>query len=96
MPLVALVPDLTTTTAIAFPYVPQGELVADPFIRQGAVAWDLSQDPTNIIYRTGEGTDGTDAISVQVTTTGGGGGFHAFYGAPRRGPGPRRAAPSNA
>jgi hypothetical protein len=75
-------PDLTTTTAFADPYVPQGDLVADPFIRQGATAWDVSD--SNVQYRTGEGTGGTDAIGVQVTALDP---FAVFYGAARRGPG---------
>lgn len=78
----AFEPDLTTTTAFADPYVPQGDLVADPFIRQGATAWDVSD--SNVQYRTGEGTGGTDAISAQVTNVDP---FTVFYAAARRGPG---------
>ena len=73
-------PDLTTTTAIAYPETQIVPIVADPFIRQGASFWDLTDLRAN--YRTGEGTDSTDAIGLDTAS----GVNPEFYTAKRRGP----------
>lgn len=71
-------PDLTTTTAIAYPEAAQQHLLADVFIRLGASYWDLG---AGTAYRSGEGIGGTDAISIAATSV-----ARAFRAAARRGP----------
>lgn len=64
--------------------LPQGEIpmVGDPNIERGASVWDNIAG--SVVYRTGEGTNGTDAISM--TPSGGTGGADEFWYGERRGP----------
>lgn len=71
-------PDLTTTTAVAFPRLQELAVIRDPFIRIGASEWDLN----GAVYVPGGGSDGTDAIDIGAT----GGASIGFRAAERRGP----------
>ena len=74
----AWLPNLTTTTAVAYPLIQQSSLVPDPFIRQGSALWDL----TNATYEVGGGLNSTDAIELSPSS--GAAAFAAFK--VRRGP----------
>lgn len=61
-------PNLTTTTAVAFPQQGESPMVADPFIRLGASYWDVTD--SNASYQIGQGLDGTDAIRFTLNSNG--------------------------
>lgn len=71
-------PNLTTTTAVAYPEIGEASLIADPFIRLGSTYWDENGDAT---YVASAGLNGTDALRVQQDTS-----VKIFYTEPRRGP----------
>lgn len=64
--------------------LPQGEIpmVGDPTIERGASVWDNIAG--SVFYRAGEGTNGTDAISMKPAA--GTGGSDIFWYGARRGP----------
>lgn len=71
-------PNLTTTTAVAYPLIGATRLIEDPFVRQGSNKWSFGSGTSYIV---GGGLNGTDALQISTSSV-----LRQLLTAPRRGP----------